>query len=87
MQRLRSVNVERMRYLKGSNNKDGDTDASYSYIFNPPRPPEDIAPAGQVQARQPFYNEKSEYEPYCKHCGGKLAREQSICHVCINKVI
>ena len=30
---------------------------------------------------------KAEFEPYCKHCGAKLPKGQTICHVCGKKVI
>ena len=55
------------------------------YPYIPPGPPG----AGSVAVRKenPTKLEKSvEFEPYCKHCGAKLAEGQTICHVCRKKV-
>lgn len=55
------------------------------YPYIPPGPPG----AGSVAVRKenPTKLEKdAEFEPYCKHCGAKLAEGQTICHVCRKKV-
>jgi len=55
------------------------------YPYIPPGPPG----AGSVAVRKekPTELEKdAEFEPYCKHCGAKLAEGQTICHVCRKKV-
>lgn len=57
----------------------------YPYIFKPPTPPEDLGSVGQLQVKEPNVKEPEEL-PYCKYCGGILAKGESICHVCGNKV-
>lgn len=52
----------RKKFLEPKNN-DEDTDSPYPYIFKPPHPPEDIAPAGQAQIMQAVSKEESEFEP------------------------
>jgi len=59
----------------------------FPYIFKPPSPPDDIAPTGQQQLMIPITKKKSEFKLYCKYCGTKLPKGQSICHVCKKKVI
>ena len=59
----------------------------YPYIFKPPSPPGDLGVVGEQIAKKPNTEEIQKNEPYCKHCGSKLAKGQSICHVCRNKVI
>ena len=59
----------------------------YPYIFKPPSPPGDLGIVGEPIAKKPITEEIQENEPYCKHCGSELAKGQSICHVCKNKVI
>jgi len=39
-----------------------------------------------LQAKDPTVKEPKQ-TPYCKYCGGTLAKGESICHVCGNKVI
>ncbi len=57
----------------------------YPYIFKPPSPPG--GSTSEPIAKPAITEEVQENEPYCKHCGSKLAKGQLICHVCRNKVI
>ena len=65
---------------------DGDDYFPYPYVFKPPTPPDDIAPVGQLQVKRPITEEEAEFEPYCRHCGAKLAKGQTLCHVCRKKI-
>ncbi|MHA1932445.1 MAG: response regulator, partial [Promethearchaeota archaeon] len=68
---------------KGDDDEDGFF--PYPYIFRPPTPPGDLGIVGELQAKEPIFK-LVEYLPYCKYCGGPLAKGESICHVCGNKV-
>ena len=70
--------------LSGNGN---DEDFSYPYIFKPPSPPGDLGLVGELLSKPPITEEIQENELYCKHCGSKLAKGQSICPNCGNKVI
>ena len=60
---------------------------STPYIGNPPRPPDDLVTASQVQVLHVPKDQENLWEnPYCKYCGSNLPEGQSICHVCGNKV-
>ncbi|TKJ23112.1 MAG: hypothetical protein CEE43_05180 [Promethearchaeota archaeon Loki_b32] len=68
---------------------DGDDEDDYGYITSYPYIPPGPPGAGSVAVRKekPTELEKdAEFEPYCKHCGAKLAEGQTICHVCRKKV-
>ncbi|GAH88393.1 unnamed protein product, partial [marine sediment metagenome] len=55
----------------------------------PPIPPSSPGATGSATKKITSVknNKKMEYAPYCKFCGGNLAKGESICHVCGNKVI
>ena len=62
-------------------------DSLTPYIGNPPKPPDDLAAASQVQViKTPKEKESLWDEPYCKHCGTILPEGQGICPNCRNKV-
>ena len=58
----------------------------YPYILKPPKPPDDLGLTGEVKAKKSVTEQVFEYAPYCKYCGALLAKGESICHVCGNKV-
>jgi hypothetical protein len=58
----------------------------YPYIFKPPKPPDDLGLTGEVKAKKPATEQEFIPAPYCKYCGALLAKGESICHVCGNKV-
>ena len=57
----------------------------YPYIFTHPRPPDDFAPATQVQVRAPLKEKDPEDEIYCQYCGKKLTKEEHLSHSCKKK--
>ena len=71
---------------EGNFKDDGDGDYPFPYIFKPPSPPDDLALAGEPQAKLLNTEQALEHEQYCKYCGSNLPEGQSICHVCGNKV-
>ena len=54
----------------------------YPYIFTHPRPPDDLAPAAQVQVRTPFKEKNPEGKVICQYCGRKLTKEDQFTHSC-----
>jgi predicted regulator of Ras-like GTPase activity (Roadblock/LC7/MglB family) len=61
-------------------------DFPFPYVFKPPKPPDDLALAGEAQSKEPESKQVLVYEIYCKHCGAELPKGQTICHVCGEKV-
>ena len=57
----------------------------YPYIFTHPRPPDDFAPAAQVQVRTPLKEKIPEDDVYCQYCGMKLTKEEKSIHSCKKK--
>ena len=77
-------------YSKSENSftpKDRDDDDlffPYPYIFNPPKPPDDLAGAAQGQLRKPLKEEDSE-EVNCQYCGMSFSKEDQFNHSCKKK--
>ena len=59
----------------------------FPYIFNHPRPPDDLAPAAQVQVRIPPKKENTDEEVNCQYCGMELSEEAKFTHSCKKKPI
>ena len=57
----------------------------YPYIFTHPRPPDDFAPAAQVQVRTPLKEKIPENDVYCLYCEKKLTEDEQITHSCKKK--
>jgi hypothetical protein len=57
----------------------------YPYIYNPPKPPDDLAPAAQVQVRTPSEEKNSEEEVNCQYCGMDITKEEQFTHSCKKK--
>lgn len=75
------------RKVKGTDNDEGEGNFPFPYITKPPKPPDDLALAGQGKPKELITKQVLEYEPYCKHCGAELPKGQAICHVCNKKSI
>ena len=73
--------------IETTDNDEGGGDFPFPYITKPPKPPDDLALAGQGKLKEPITEQVLEYEPYCKHCGAELPKGQAICHVCNKKSI
>lgn len=56
--------------------------APFPYIPNPPKPPDDLDEAAQVQVQRMNPPEESEMTRYCKHCGAPLYEGVSVCPNC-----
>ncbi|MFX0076465.1 MAG: zinc-ribbon domain-containing protein [Candidatus Hermodarchaeota archaeon] len=81
---LKGGSTKRARAKRGDYSDEGDF--PFPYIFKPPKPPDDIALAGEPQSKEPETKQVLVYETYCKHCGAELPKGQTICHVCGKKV-
>lgn len=57
----------------------------FPYIFNPPKPPDDLDAAGQAQELRMKPPDDSEFIRFCKHCGAPLDEGVSVCPNCKKK--
>ncbi|MFX0031025.1 MAG: zinc ribbon domain-containing protein [Candidatus Hermodarchaeota archaeon] len=84
---VKDVNLGAKGYIKkhiSEIREDENGDFPFPYVFKPPKPPDDLALAGEPQAKEPIIMEDLEH--FCKHCGAELPKGQSICHACGKKV-
>jgi predicted regulator of Ras-like GTPase activity (Roadblock/LC7/MglB family) len=62
--------------------KNGFPGTPFPHIFNPPRPPDDPDPVGQIQIAKIKPPDESEIVRFCKHCGAPLNEGVSVCPNC-----
>ena len=56
--------------------------APFPYIPNPPKPPDDLDEAAQIQVLRMKPPDKSKINRFCKHCGAPLDEGVSVCPNC-----
>ena len=66
-------------------NKRGNDFPPYPYVFNPPRPPDDLGTSAQTQVI-PLSKEDLHEGRYCKHCGNLIPKGATICPSCKQRV-
>ena len=57
----------------------------YPYIFKPPKPPDDLAIAPQVQVQTPLKIKDPVGQNFCQYCGRELTEEEQLTHSCKKK--
>jgi small GTP-binding protein len=82
LQNLKDIDADKLKESL-SNHFPG---TPFPYIFNPPGPPDDLDPVGQVQKVKIKPPEESEMHSYCKHCGAPLEDGVLVCPNCGKKI-
>ena len=82
LQDLKDINPEELK-KRLSNGFPG---TPFPFIYNPPRPPDDLDPVGQVQKAKVRPPEESEMYSFCKHCGAPLEDGVLVCPNCGKKI-
>lgn len=79
---------EKVANLRELNNhkKDNGERSPFPYVFKPPEPPDDLAPASQVNVKHTIEEEDLWKKSYCKHCGSLLPEGALTCPNCGKKV-
>ena len=76
---LASGNKKKFDELSGLHSDDDPDELPNPYIFNPPKPPDDLARVGQAQVKQ---EKLPEDKSHCQYCGAEIRSDQDYCNTC-----